>query len=814
MKKRLARFWNEHRKIAITLIIAVIILLSFFGTQIYLYINFLLGNNVVATVEVSPQLLQVTKRETAALLVKASVTTNPFCSAECTLRVENMVDGTVLAEEQATLRPGRGLDRQVSFSVTEQGHGTIPIQVRLECAGRETFLCHTNEKPTLRNRLVMVEYNLSAEEQAAKEIVFADLTLKTENLTTAKKTIESQKNTILKINESLVVEPLRATLQEAEAEYTILFQQFQGWQSYWLAEDYLQLTNKISFSNFPEQHAKIATAITLVEQNLNVYNSAISAMDQAGKVLSRLSETTVVDKELAAEIQKTISEYNNVTVTFNSRTPLMMKQSVSESYNLTVFALDNKTFVQTNHDVLSLALQSKSIAIVLCQEFNSCLTTPTIPELAWQVPANLTSACASVHDLHALNSIIKPTLQQQAAAQNYPTTEEFTTTIKTLSENAQQKIINPLREEIPPAAPNTKVLRELLLFSRLLPTPSFPEYDLTPAVLLKVLENIPPECEPIKAGIAVLPITAKAVSTGETAGDSTSIAPVITFEQPPAQCCLNQQCQTCCTEPSCRENASYYPIVFLHGHAVNKDTSYEYSLDAFNGIQLKLEKDGFVNAGAVSMYTKKDLPSGIFGLFNVPLTMKASYYVDLLQTPENYVVIQAKSENIDVYALRLKEILDTIVYQTGRPKVILVAHSMGGLVARRYMQIFGAGNVARLVTIGTPHQGIEGDVAEYCDVIGEQRECQDMNAESVFMNKLKNGILPPLPVTTIIGTGCAMNGEDGDGVVLERNAELDGAEKVLVQGECSTFSVLHTELLDVWKYPEVYEAVKKGIGKE
>jgi len=42
---------------------------------------------------------------------------------------------------------------------------------------------------------------------------------------------------------------------------------------------------------------------------------------------------------------------------------------------------------------------------------------------------------------------------------------------------------------------------------------------------------------------------------------------------------------------------------------------------------------------------------------------------------------------------------------TGADRVAIVAHSMGGLVARAWMRRHGAGRVARLVTLGTPHFG-------------------------------------------------------------------------------------------------------------
>lgn len=59
--------------------------------------------------------------------------------------------------------------------------------------------------------------------------------------------------------------------------------------------------------------------------------------------------------------------------------------------------------------------------------------------------------------------------------------------------------------------------------------------------------------------------------------------------------------------------------------------------------------------------------------------------------------------SVEQHALRLKRELDTHVRGGG---ISLVAHSMGGLVARFYLQqLGGARRVRRLVTLGTPHHG-------------------------------------------------------------------------------------------------------------
>lgn len=61
--------------------------------------------------------------------------------------------------------------------------------------------------------------------------------------------------------------------------------------------------------------------------------------------------------------------------------------------------------------------------------------------------------------------------------------------------------------------------------------------------------------------------------------------------------------------------------------------------------------------------------------------------------------------SIDAYLDPLAARIDAVLSATGAERLILVGHSMGGLVARAYLQRFGESRVAALLTLGTPHQG-------------------------------------------------------------------------------------------------------------
>ena len=64
--------------------------------------------------------------------------------------------------------------------------------------------------------------------------------------------------------------------------------------------------------------------------------------------------------------------------------------------------------------------------------------------------------------------------------------------------------------------------------------------------------------------------------------------------------------------------------------------------------------------------------------------------------------------DIERSAGRLGEAVDLVRQASGASRVDIVAHSMGGLVARAYIRARGpASGVGRLITLGTPHQGTE-----------------------------------------------------------------------------------------------------------
>jgi triacylglycerol esterase/lipase EstA (alpha/beta hydrolase family) len=280
----------------------------------------------------------------------------------------------------------------------------------------------------------------------------------------------------------------------------------------------------------------------------------------------------------------------------------------------------------------------------------------------------------------------------------------------------------------------------------------------------------------------------------------------VVFAEPASECCIFGKCEDCCAD--C--NALNYPVILLHGHAFNKQISAEYSLDTFQDIQEKLESEGYLNAGTILI---SETEKGIWAEINASLTLRPSYYFDIYRNPAESSIIQTKSDSLNTYALRLKDIIDIIKYKTGKSKVIIVGHSMGGLVARKYIQIFGSSDIDRMILIGTPNHGITADIQKFCSIFGEELECRDMDENSLFINKLNYAPQIDVPVTNIIGAGCNMGNETGDGIVTEKSAYLEGAKNFIVNGTCdeASFDFLHANLVNPSKHPEVYTLTVQSL---
>lgn len=81
---------------------------------------------------------------------------------------------------------------------------------------------------------------------------------------------------------------------------------------------------------------------------------------------------------------------------------------------------------------------------------------------------------------------------------------------------------------------------------------------------------------------------------------------------------------------------------------------------------------------------------------------------DVLTTERIYhhaIDLEPVLGSIDDFVPLVKQAIETLCRDTGSRQIIILAHSMGGLVARAYLRDHGSKRIAGVITLGTPHFG-------------------------------------------------------------------------------------------------------------
>ena len=162
-----------------------------------------------------------------------------------------------------------------------------------------------------------------------------------------------------------------------------------------------------------------------------------------------------------------------------------------------------------------------------------------------------------------------------------------------------------------------------------------------------------------------------------------------------------------------------YPVIFVHG--INDSGSTFQTMKSFLDPTGVLTGERLIawkipSSGLLSCSWSHDWSSA-------KPTWTPISGVGVLPAARRYFAIDFSSNNdltLSAQGKELKQVIDCVIAVTGQAKVILVAHSMGGLAARAYLQggagsapylpsgaggVTYGGDVAKLITIGTPHQG-------------------------------------------------------------------------------------------------------------
>ena len=861
-QKPVKSFWKKYEFLIIAAATLIFIYIIIFFNQ---KINFFLGNELIVYLAPNEKSFSMHYGDVSKAEFDTSIYNFAYCRALCNYSFNDRSRNEVIDKGSFEIKIGGHIIKGYNITIKRLGSGQDFYSFDVACRSIHSVLCLTKGIEKSRSSLVTVNYDLTETEKKLKESLKQNVTKLLFFLANVDVLQQKASQKYFELGFKASLKNLSEDKAAIDEVYDELVISAENLRSLWSIENYNRLNmlfNQSFFENIEAVENSIKKLDREIENNVALHNQLLSRLKNLYKVLKAL-ESFEIAFENATQIDEHISSFNTVSSaltnnTFDNYSTIsngIVKLEGRQDLAIQDTKLMSARFFFNEEYLLKF---DRDLMCSLMQNCDENMSVSGIIKNAEKFIKNypdelqLREVCSSLNGLNkeyiaAKNDALK-LIENRSIV--FPAGNGFLGLAARFKDNEARKINNSYHESFEKLKlenktdfetiniaegilPRNRIGIEQLQYNKSL---NMSLYLLSKLRLSEKTLGILEKCAELgkktsKIGRFIFEPVSTDINYTITARIDTNLSDNFPV------CCVFNDCKPCCNDDSCKNDPRAFPVIFLHGHSLAKSNSPEFSLDAFNKLQSKLQDDGYLNAGIVSLYSKNE-PSqiGIWGLSGKPITAKVSYYFDAFRKGDKYILIPTKSENIDTYALRLKDLIEIVKERTNKPKVNIIAHSMGGLVARRYIQIFGENDIDRLIMIATPNKGVAGAIGDYCGFVGESRECNDMQENSLFLNKLNDPSKQPkkIKIYTIIGQGCQMkNGADerarelnassrsrehvelshatGDGIATVESAKLDNSKPYYINGTCEGFfgEVLHTAILDIEKYPETYATIKE-----
>jgi hypothetical protein len=765
----LIKLAKKHKKLTVVALILLAILLTFFGARIWLYAHYLLGNDLLIQLTPEQTYLSIEHGQEINVSFKTTITANPFCMANCSSTFFDISSNRVIAKQRFNLSGESSITKTFTITGNRLGTGQDLFQYSVRCTGVKKRLCDTSTEPKERNILLTVAYGLNSTERELKRTSKDSFAAVVDAFRQLKGDLDYS-NAL-----ALVLNSFNQSLSLLNSQEQALQSQLNHLAEIWGQSDYYRLDSEIKpvQSAVKAVYASAANLKLQMAGNASRYNSLVDNLTLSADIIKSLDSPECVYS--ANEAASASFRLKQAIFDFN---PNGIAQLCSDISNLKTAADDERRIMTVQREV-----DNDLFSDALCNLSGKCEQHPSISERANETTFALQKACLQTESLKQL-------YQETGKNASNETNND--------ADMSARWIIQELAKGYLSNLSGNKDIEAYLLQKNSSITPQ--DYNISDGLFYALLEIMPKNCPAYIALNENYNVPEKISLPNESYAEGE-----ISFSDAPEKCCVFGRCEACHDDGN-----QNYPVILIHGHSFNKETAADFSLDAFTQIQDKLQTDGYIDAGTASFYAATEMPDGTWGKEPLPISIKASYYFDSFRNQDGYTIVQAKSESIETYAVRLKEIIDEVKRMTGKDKVNIIAHSMGGLVARRYIQLFDRNDVDNLILLAVPNNGIQGSTSDFCGVFGSENECADMKAGSLLVNKLKLW-KPTANVTNIVGTGCTTNGLNGDGVLSYNDSFLPGANNIVVNGTCRQLELLHGQILDINLHPEVYKTILEAL---
>ena len=834
-------FWKKYE---FTIIVIITLLFIYFLVFFNQQINFLLGNELIVSLTPQQKSLNLHYGEKGKAEFDVSIDNVAYCRAECAYSFNDRSTNDLIDKGNFEIEKGQLFTKTYELGVKRLGSGQDIYSFDVACHSVNSFFCLTKSPEKSRSSLAVVNYDLTETEKALKKALKQNVTELLGLLSDVDISHQRLNQKYFELGFKVDLQNLSKQKIGIDDEYDKTRISIENLRSLWSVENYIklsQLFNQSYSDTLDEINNSIQNLDKSIDDIVELHNELLSGLGKISVNLKQLESFSdeIEDSEISNNMNAIVKNFNKLSSSIINNTFENYDGLITELAEI----VELRTLTTAKSKIPATELFFKSEYFLkyendlLCSLKQDCIENISINDViknnerfieSYPSLISAKRSCNSLKDLDQTFLRIRNETSRIIIGNNvsFPSDSNFLTLTDDFKDNAARQINNSYYDSFEKIKSGNKINPDIIKIAEsVLPTNktnlkqlgynrsiNLSLYLLSKINLSDEITELLNKCARLEYQTETGSFNFNPISTNVTYNVTSKIETNLS-DNPPI-CCVFNDCKPCCRDESCKNDPKTFPIIFLHGHSFAKDNSPEFSLDSFNKLQSKLQDDGYVNAGIVSLYSQNEqLQQGIWGLSGKPVTVKVSYYYDAFRKEDKYIVVPTKSENIDTYALRLKDLIDIVKQRTNKPKVNIIAHSMGGLVAKRYVQIFGENDIDKLIMIATPVKGISSEVSSYCGYVGENRECRDMQENSLFINKLNDPLKQSTKVKlyTIIGQGCQMKSGDGDGVVLSENAKLDNSKLYRVNGTCGGFfgNSLHTEILNINRYPATYNLVKE-----
>jgi hypothetical protein len=816
---------HKTKLVKTAIAITILVILLIIGLLL-LQINFLIGEEI--RVSVNPEYSTIQTTSPSLLEFSTSVTIyNKFvCSAECSYTLADLSHDTILDNGTFNSKAYNNKRYTKNIQLADYGYGRNLYSYTIKCGNIPTTLCPSSNITVVRESLMIVEYSPSKEQISA----LTELRKSYDNISIALssswKNIDYAINVTKEFNDikfdTNKLYSLKSTLDYVKTDFNDVLNVWRS-DNYILAKDSLSTKILVARSNmlFDDSKKQISEIISII----NKYNFVITQLSYVNNDIvlypSLYSKSYLLnDSVVENQMFNTVKDVNILITGFNS--------NGYDNYDVVLSQISdiNKEVISTNNKIVSdYPLLKKYYPSLYVYSGITCMLNNTNCDRKYtSVPLNITdmnlildtlcSDSKSILNTPPINSNTTGLDSEESLLFEYYLLNDYKSKY---ADNDNINLVTAYQENIS----NTLFLAYNITINQ----KSLNNYKFNKAqfsfynndVVLRDVVKLYNLCNADVSRNNFVSVVKLSKSYKYMPNISTTEFNVVIPEQPISaeKCCIYGECLSCKNN----NNNSKNPLILLHGHSFNKDDTAYQSIEIFNFYAHNFSSSKeYYFGGTLVRNTNSTLGPEILGGYNVPVLVKPTYYIDTYSDILGLKSSESKNGNIDTYALRLKDIIDYTLYTTGASKVDIVAHSMGGIVVRRYVHIFGNQHIGKVILIATPNSGIDDHSYIICKIFGAINECDDMKSDSLFLKKLNDPINQQKiqELYLVIGRGCDTNGVDGDGVVTVNSSLISGVSSsniLFVNGSCTTTTPLHNALLNPGLYPEALSYVREVLSK-